>query len=190
MRLSFGMETKQLQTQKLAPKMIQSMEILQMPVMALQERIEQEMNENPMLEALDADPNLPEEVDEDDDDQDPNRPAEDERELVVQDNQSNTEDFERLANMDSDMPDSFDDFKRSSNRVQEAQDRQLDLMANALERPESLNDYLAHQLAELDIDSDVERFASGSFPRSTLETVVISRPACAIYFHRITRSKT
>lgn len=159
MRLSFGMETKQLQTQKLAPKMIQSMEILQMPVMALQERIEQEMNENPMLEALDADPNLPEEVAEDEEEQDPNRPTEDERELVVQDNQSNTEDFERLANMDSEMPDSFDDFRRSSNRMQEAQDRQHDLMANALERPESLNDYLDHQLAELEIDSDVERIA-------------------------------
>ncbi|MFO1065830.1 MAG: RNA polymerase factor sigma-54 [Pirellulales bacterium] len=158
MRLSFGMEAKQLQTQKLAPKMIQSMEILQMPVMALQERIEQEMNENPMLEALDADPNLPEEV-EDEEAKDPNQPTEDERELVVQDNQSNTEDFERLANMDSDMPDSFDDFRRSSNRVQEAQDRQHDLMANALERPESLNDYLDHQLAELEIDTDVEALA-------------------------------
>ncbi len=30
--------------------------------------------------------------------------------------------------------------------MQEAQDRQHDLMANALERPESLNDYLDHQL--------------------------------------------
>jgi RNA polymerase sigma-54 factor len=158
MRLSFGMETKQLQTQKLAPKMIQSMEILQMPVMALQERIEQEMNENPMLEALDADPNLPEEV-EDDEEVDPNQPAEAERELVVEDNRSNTDDFERLANMDSEMPDAFDDFRRSSNRMQEAQDRQHDLMANALERPESLNDYLDHQLAELEIDEDVERLA-------------------------------
>lgn len=158
MRLSFGMETKQLQTQKLAPKMIQSMEILQMPMMALQERIEQEMNDNPMLEVLEADPSLPEEGEEEEE-IDPNRPTEDERELVVQDSQSNTEDFERLANMDSDMPDSFDDFKRSSNRMQEAQDRQHDLMANALERPESLNDYLDHQLAEMDIDSDIERLA-------------------------------
>ena len=50
MRLSFGLEARQIQTQKLAPRMIQSMEILQLPIMALQERIEQEMNENPMLE--------------------------------------------------------------------------------------------------------------------------------------------
>ncbi len=32
-------------------------------------------------------------------------------------------------------------------------------MANAAERPESLNDYLLHQLAEMDIDSDVEQIA-------------------------------
>ncbi len=61
MRLSFGMEARQVQTQKLAPKMIQSMEILQLPILALQERIEQEMNENPMLEIDEADrlPSIP-----------------------------------------------------------------------------------------------------------------------------------
>jgi RNA polymerase sigma-54 factor len=44
---------------KLAPRMIQSMEILQLPIMALQERIEQEMSDNPMLEFQDEDSSLP-----------------------------------------------------------------------------------------------------------------------------------
>lgn len=154
MRLSFGMETRQLQTQKLAPKMIQSMEILQLPVLALQERVEQELNENPMLEVEeDLAPDAVEEK------EDPNQPAEEEKELVVKDDQSNTDDFERLANMDSESSQNFDDFRTSANRTQEAQDRQHDLMANAMERPESLNDYLMHQLAELEIDSEVERIA-------------------------------
>lgn len=158
MRLSFGLEARQIQTQKLAPRMIQSMEILQLPIMALQERIEQEMNENPMLEVEERDESLPDE--EHDDTVNPNASrTEDEKELVVQDGQSNAEDFERLANMDGDMPDTFDDFRRSSNRVQEDADRAHDLMANAAERPESLNDYLLHQLAEMDIDEDVERIA-------------------------------
>ena len=157
MRLSFGMEARQLQTQKLAPKMIQSMEILQLPILALQERVEQEISENPMLEVQDVDPNLPDEPEEEE--VDPNRQTEDEKELVVKDNQTNEEDFERLANMDNDMPESFDDFRTSSNRMQEAQDRQHDLMANALERPESLNDYLIHQLAEMEIDDDHEQIA-------------------------------
>jgi RNA polymerase sigma-54 factor len=155
MRLSFGMEARQLQTQKLAPKMIQSMEILQLPVLALQERVEQEINENPMLEVEEEE--SPRELE--DEKEDPNRPTEDERELVVQDDRSNTEDFERLANMDSEMPQSFDDFRTSANRTQEAQDRQHDLMANALERPESLNDYLLHQLSEMEVSPQEEEIA-------------------------------
>ncbi len=182
MRLSFGMETRQIQTQKLAPKMIQSMEILQLPILALQERIEQEMNENPMLETLEMDPTLPDEPEEE---ADPNQPTEDERDLVVEDSQSNKEDFERLANMDSEMPDSFDDFRRSSNRIQEAQDRQHDMMSNAMERPESLNDYLIHQLAEMEIDSDVEQIAeriistldarNGGYFRSSLRDLLTTQ---------------
>lgn len=38
------------QKMKLAPQMIQSMEILQLPLIALEERIEQELNSNPVLE--------------------------------------------------------------------------------------------------------------------------------------------
>lgn len=154
MRMSFGLEARQLQTQKLAPKMIHSMEILQLPVMALQERVDQELTDNPMLEVVEDEFARSEE--EDDEVGNPDRPSEDERELVVRDEQSNADDFERLANMDSDMPQNFDDFRTSASRIQDAQDRQHDLMANAIERPESLNDYLIHQLAELDIDSDVE----------------------------------
>ena len=155
MRLSTGMVQTQVQTTKMAPKMIQSMEILQLPVMALQERVDQEINENPMLE-VEEDEGQEFSSDEKDD---PNKPAEAEKELVVQEDQSNQEDFERLANMDGEMPQNFDDFRTSANRTQEAQDRQHDLMANAVERPESLNDYLLHQLSELDIDTRVEEIA-------------------------------
>ena len=61
MRLSFGQELRLVQKQVLAPRMIQSMEILQLPIMALQERIEQEMQENPVLDLAEEDPDLPEE---------------------------------------------------------------------------------------------------------------------------------
>ena len=40
------------QKQVLAPRMIQSMEILQLPILALQERIEQELQDNPCLEQV------------------------------------------------------------------------------------------------------------------------------------------
>jgi len=159
MRMSMGLEARQLQTQKLAPRMIQSMEILQLPLMALQERIEQEMNENPLLEQQEIDPNAPDEGE--DDDRGTNEPvSEMEKELVVDNDRDNADDFERLVNMDSELPSTFDDsFRQSSNRMQDDADRRHDLMSNAEMRPESLNDYLLHQLAELDIDDRVEQFA-------------------------------
>jgi RNA polymerase sigma-54 factor len=43
------------QRMKLAPRMIQSMEILQLPLMALEERIEQELAANPVLERKESD---------------------------------------------------------------------------------------------------------------------------------------
>lgn len=44
---------------KLAPRMIQSMEILQLPLMALEERIEQELSANPVLERKESDMEQP-----------------------------------------------------------------------------------------------------------------------------------
>ncbi len=64
MRLSFGQELRLVQKQVLAPRMIQSMEILQLPILALEERIEQEIEENPVLDLQEDDPDLPAETSE------------------------------------------------------------------------------------------------------------------------------
>ena len=158
MRMSMGLQARQLQTQKLAPRMIQSMEILQLHALALQERIEQEMNENPLLEQQEVDPLAPEEANTEAPTKDSR--SEDEKELVVDNEHDNKEDFERLQNMVSDLPNTFDEsFRRSANRMQEDADRRHDLMANAVSRPESLNDFLLHQLSEMDIDDRIEQIA-------------------------------
>ncbi len=160
MRMSMGLQARQLQTQKLAPRMIQSMEILQLHALALKERIEQEMAENPLLEQLDSDPLAPDDNDDDYDNHSNDVRSENEKELVVDNDHDNQEDFERLQNMISELPNTFDEsFKRSANRIQEDSDRRHDLMANAVSRPESLNDFLLHQLAEMDIDDRVEQIA-------------------------------
>jgi RNA polymerase sigma-54 factor len=151
MRLSFGQELKLSQVQKLAPRMIQSMEILQLPIMALEERIEQEIQENPCLERSEVDPDLPEEpvVQEN-----PDAPTQEERELVVDENKNNEDDFERLLNLDEDWPDTFDERPRpSSTRVAEEGDRKHDAMANMVSRPQSLQDYLRDQLGWFDLDA-------------------------------------
>ena len=62
MRLSLGQDLRMQQKQVLAPRMIQSMEILQLPILALQERIEQEIEENPVLDLQEDDPDLPAET--------------------------------------------------------------------------------------------------------------------------------
>lgn len=158
MRLSLGLEARQVQVQKLAPRMIQSMEILQLPIMELQERIEQEMAENPLLEMQEVDPNLPEEPAAPD--ENPNGLAEGERELVVDVTKDQADDFERLLELDREVPDYFDESpRRSLNRMDEEADRRHDALANVAARSETLNDYLLHQLGETECDTEVRRMA-------------------------------
>jgi RNA polymerase sigma-54 factor len=158
MRLSFGLEARQVQVQKLAPRMIQSMEILQLPIMALQDRIEQEMNENPLLELQEPESDLPDEPAPEAVDAD--APTEGERELVVDEKKDNAEDFERLLELDREIPDYFDEQpRRSMNQIDEDGDRKHDAMANLASRPESLHDYLLHQLGELELPQEVRAMA-------------------------------
>src|SRR5262249_2172468 len=53
MRFDTSQHMRMSQQMKLAPRMIQSMEILQMPLLQLEERIEQELECNATLETLD-----------------------------------------------------------------------------------------------------------------------------------------
>ena len=161
MRLSVGLQMQLSQKQVLAPRMIQSMEILQLPILALQERIEQEMEENPCLDQQDG---TEDGSQLDDDDRasvdSPDAPSDTERELVVEDNANNEEDFERLLNMAENMPSDFDEGSRPSRGESEAEgERKHDAMANAAARPQSLQDYLHDQLSWFDLDDEVRRMA-------------------------------
>ena len=155
MRLSFGQEMRMVQKQVLAPRMIQSMEILQLPILALQERIEQEIQENPLLEVQEDEPEVSElkaEV------ESPDAPSTDEKELVVDETKNNEEDFERLLNMKDELPDYYEERTRpSANRIDDEGARTHDTMANMVERPESLQDYLHHQLYFFELDPDVRQ---------------------------------
>jgi RNA polymerase sigma-54 factor len=152
MRLSFGLEHRQLQVQKLAPRMIQSMEILQLPLQELQERIEQELVENPTLELQERDPTLPDEPQE----ENAREKEIDEKPLVVDEAHNHADDFERLLNLDREVPDYFEEStRRSASRIEEDSERAHDVIANVAERPESLQDYLMHQLGELEVDVEI-----------------------------------
>ena len=108
----------------------------------LEERIEKELAENPALEK----------VNNESAEEEPQAREEtvdvDQKELVIdEDGQSNADDFERLLNLDRDVPDHFDGPKPSSNRIQEIGDRQHDMMANVVDRQDTLQDHLLEQLA-------------------------------------------
>lgn len=180
MRLSLGIDQRQQLVQKLAPRMIQSMEILQLPLMALQERIDQELTENPLLELQESDPDNPEEPYER---ENPDAPDVQEKELVIDAGQDNKDDFERLLNLDQDVPDYFDESpRRSANRLDEEADRKHDAIANIESRPVTLQDHLLHQLGEMDVEPRVmrlcERIAStlnaadGGYFRGNLEDLL------------------
>lgn len=136
--------------------MIQSMEILQLPILALEERIEQEMQENPILEMREEDPDLPAEQVEQ---ESPDAPTDEERELVIDDSRDE-DDFERLLKMDEEWPDHFEERSRpSSNRVEEDGERKHDAMANMVARPQSLHDYLHDQLGWFELDPALRAMA-------------------------------
>jgi len=157
MRLSFGQEMRLAQKQVLAPKMIQSMEILQLPIAALEERIEQEINENPLLEKLEEDPDLPDEAPEH---ENPDAPTSEERELVLDESKNNVDDFERLLNIGDEWPDHFDEKPRvSSSRMEDEADRANDAMANMVSRPETLHDHLRDQLGWYDLPPETRQMA-------------------------------
>lgn len=141
------------QRQILTPRMIQSMEILQLPLAALEERIDQELQANPVLELRDEDP-----------DEAPaaagDEPAagggddDGERMLVVDDERSDAaEDFARLDrladyldNEEFATNDAFRPGPRASSFDGE-RDRKLDAMANTAARGQSLAEHLFDQWA-------------------------------------------
>jgi len=153
---------KMSQQMKLAPRMIQSMEILQLPVMALEERIEEELSENPALEYNQAEPETSDgEVEAAATPEAPTEKPVEQREMVVDTEHNNDADFERLASMpETDWPE--DDYsyspRVSSNQISDDTERQNDLMANIESRPESLQEHLLEQFRFFECTPAVREF--------------------------------
>jgi RNA polymerase sigma-54 factor len=149
------------QQMKLAPRMIQSMEILQLPVMALQERIEQELSENVVLEKGEADADAPEiEAEFSGEEAGPKQKDVDQKELVVDSDHNNEADFERLLEMSSEWPeDNVSAGSRpSSNHISEESDRKHDAVSNMEARPQSLHDYLVEQFGFFNCSDEIRNF--------------------------------
>jgi RNA polymerase sigma-54 factor len=155
------------QQMKLSPRMIQSMEILQLPSLALEERIEQEMSENPLLEMAEIEP------DEDhpgvqEQDRDPGQATAGEAAMVVSEGEgeaaNNRDDFERLdATTDEYAADWRDNISESAEyqpRIRSdsgERDAKMDAMANTAARGASLTEQLLDQWRFIEVDPELHR---------------------------------
>lgn len=145
MRLETSLSQRLTTETTIGPRMIQSMEILQMPLQALEERIEQEMEQNPVLEVV---PRGEQELVEGDSAE--RRTKDPELGVLKMDPVGGEADFQRLDLMSRDYRDFMDDESRPSRaRLEEMGDRHLDMMANIASKPPNLQDHLTEQLSFL-----------------------------------------
>src|SRR6476661_7429775 len=107
MQLNTSLTTRMEQRLTIAPRMIQSMEILQLPIMALQERIEHELQENPVLELREpgTDEEAPAAEEAAEGAEEAPAATEQTEELVIDDKGDNEQDFDRLESMNEDWAD-------------------------------------------------------------------------------------
>lgn len=163
MQLNFSQQMRMSQQMKLAPRMIQSMEILQLPFMELQERIDQELQENPALlagPALESESETEREIEVARAKEEATETPVEARELKVESDKNNEADFERLVEMAENWnDDSFNwDSRPSANRVAEDGERHLDQMASIEEDEPTLTEYLLEQFHFYDISPEWREF--------------------------------
>ena len=145
MRLDLGLNLnmKLSQQLRLAPQIIQSIEILQLPAMDLRELIENELQENEALEVLEPAP-------------DAFQTDENERKDVQEEDGSFEDDAERvLERLDGLVGAESGAGFQSRGAAQEASDRKLEAMQNAPAYDSTLSAHLVQQLEEMDLDDDV-----------------------------------
>jgi RNA polymerase sigma-54 factor len=133
--MEISMQPRLEQRLKMAPQIIQSIEILQLPLMALQERIEQEQLENPVLELEETEPDEPE-----------TPPALTRAETAEQ--------TDKYSKIDDIAPDFHDYFSQTAPRRPPSggeRDEKMEAIQNTPGRQPSLRDHLAEQLQFLDL---------------------------------------
>lgn len=143
--LSLGLR----QEQRLTPQLIQSMNILQLPLLALESKIREELERNPALE-----------------EEEPQRPAEQparDGEVTATDGAraesiQEAEGFTRLERLSREYD--FDDSDQAFGRPRAdsgERDAKMDAMANTASRPESLNEHLMRQWAFLSVNGNIRK---------------------------------
>jgi len=129
--------------QRLTPQLIQSMEILQLPLLALEARVQEELMSNPVLEEASG---MTVERDE--------QPTE--NATTTEQDQDAADSFERLDQMARDLEFDSGDLAYGSGRVASGErDAKMDAMANTASRSENLTEHLIGQWHLLELTPEV-----------------------------------
>ena len=153
MRLDTSQQMRTEMRLRMAPRMIQSMEILQLPIMALQERIDQELSENPIL--VDLRDSSPGEQDAGGEETGATTTA-----VAEADGDADAGGLESLIRTDENWGELYDEGpRRSRASLSEESDRKQDAMQNMASRPRSFHDDLSDQLGFFDCDPMVRDLA-------------------------------
>ena len=120
------------QKMKLSPQIIQSIEILQLPLLALVEQVQQEMVDNPVLEEL---------IEEKKEDEPVQAPE----------NDTGTDELDRLGDIAEDWREYYSQTTFRRNNLSEERDQKQEALENTAAKPMSLHDYLMGQLSLIDI---------------------------------------
>ena len=156
MRIEAGLQLRQEMRMKLAPQIIQSIEILQLPLMELRQRIDQELQENPLLEQSEI-----QEQAEDQHSEPPDTPATDvskdgtPKEVTIE-GTNEAQQYERLA----DLTRYYDDFSQGSSPRRASsgeRDAKQEAFENSPAPDVTLGEHLTQQLAYLDVDDRTRR---------------------------------
>lgn len=144
--LGMNVGMRQIQEQKITLRMIQSMEILQMPTTALVEKVQAELQENPFLEVREKQAEGP--------------VADHNPDGILKHDNSGPLEFNRLEEINKDWGDHFNaDHRPSRGALEEMSDRKFDAMQNAADHEPSLQDHLAEQLGYLELDERLRELA-------------------------------
>jgi len=160
MGMEHRLEPRLEQRLKLSPRIIQSIEILQLPLLALEQRVEQELVENPVLELREEGV---EPTEEEEPDREPSaeeeEPETSEAEPVDELDEPTEEEteFEKLEELVSDWEDFYSQTR--SARPSDETDPKQEALLNTVTRPPSLDQYLLLQLSLIELSDQVRELA-------------------------------
>lgn len=171
MRLEMSMNQRLTTELRMAPHIIQSIEILALPLLELKAFVQKQLESNPVLEILENDKE--------------GEVQAKEKEQEKKEEQENPVDEEFLNDFENLEREDWNDFYTQdhvSKRVDDEKDKKLEAMQNSADRPISLQDYLSEQFQLMEIEENLKPIAyhiiynidSNGYLRYPLEEIIKS----------------